>query len=38
MPALQAQLGFIYVWDALAMLLAGAFPGVTWRGFRHTLE
>jgi hypothetical protein len=26
------------IWDALAMLLAGAFPGVTWHGFRHTLE
>jgi len=25
-------------WDALAVLLAGAFPGVTWHGFRHTLE
>ena len=28
----------VLIWDALAMLLAGAFPGVTWHGFRHTLE
>jgi hypothetical protein len=34
---MQAQLGFVYIWDALAVLLARVFLGVTWRGFRHTL-
>jgi hypothetical protein len=30
--------GLFFDGDALAVLLAGAFPGVTWRGFRRTLE
>ena len=29
---------FSVLWDGLAILLAGVFPGVTWHGFRHTLE
>jgi len=36
--ALQAQFEFVMFWDALAVLLARVFLGVTWRGFRHTLE
>ncbi|WP_233138601.1 hypothetical protein, partial [Fibrobacter sp. UWB2] len=28
----------VYLWDNLAMLLAGVFPGVTWHGISHTLE
>jgi len=31
-------IAFLFDWDDPAVLLAGAFPGVTWRGFRHTLE
>lgn len=29
---------FSVLWDGLAILLAGVFPGITWHGFRHTLE
>jgi hypothetical protein len=28
----------VWKWDALAALLARVFLGVTWHGFRHTLE
>jgi hypothetical protein len=34
----RRKLGLFMFWDALAVLLARVFLGVTWRGFRHTLE